>query len=149
MKKLLATTALVLSLTASTAALAASPAAQQSYMEKAIATLPKDKAEKFDDALDEAHEQNKDMYEQIHQLHQQLHDILVADTFDANAFTAKSEELRQLHDKMGANLDKAFATGAADLTPAERTKLASAMENTQAAQHAAVKKATASSTAQQ
>ena len=136
MKKLLSATALVLALTFTGTALAHSSDAADSYMEKAIAKLPPQKAQEFREAMNDAHEQNRDLYEQIHQLHVQLHDILVADKFDAEAFTAKSAELRELHEKMGTNLDKSFASSAAGLTPNERAMLAKAMDSKDAAEHA-------------
>jgi len=127
MKKILvSTTALLFCLTFSTAAMANSDGAS-SYMEKAISKLPPDKAAEFHSAMKDAHEQNKELYEQMHALHQDLHNILTADTFDKDAFLAKSREMQQLHDKVAENLDMAFASAIEPLSPKDRNMLALAM----------------------
>ncbi len=126
MKALLSITALLFALTFSVAATANSRESH-SYMEKAISRLPHDKAEAFHAVMRQAHEQNKDLYDQMHGLHQDLHNILTADTFDRDAFVAKSNEIRELHDKAAANLDAAFASAVAQLSQKERKTVALAM----------------------
>jgi len=130
MKKLLSVTTILCAISFPMAASANTAAnVPSSYVEQAISRLPADKAEEFRDRMQQAHEDNQDLYNQAHQLREDLHTILTADNFDKDAFIAKSEELRQVHNKIGANLDGAFAEGVADLTPDDRMKLARAMEH--------------------
>ncbi len=102
--------------------------APSSPMEQAISTLPQDKAQGFRDSLQSAHEENAPLYQKAQHLHAQLHDILAADNFDRNAFTAKNKELRKVHDKIHANLDDAFADGLSNLSTSDRQKLLAALE---------------------
>lgn len=110
-------------------------------MEKAISKLPHDKAEGFRDELQSAHEENENLYEQARQLHVQLHDILAADSFDRGAFNAKSQELRQLHDKIRTNLDEAFADAVSELSTSDRQTLLAALEHQEHKVHKAMKEA--------
>src|SRR5579884_2627059 len=127
MKKLITITALFCAFSLPSAALAHG-SMQSGYLEQALSTLPQEKAEDFRDAMQQAHEENKELYGQAHQLRQDMRRILTAPDFDADAFTAKSEELRQVHDQITENLDDAFAQAAEDLSPRERMKLADALE---------------------
>jgi hypothetical protein len=77
--------------------------------------------------MKEAHEQNKGLYEQMHGLHKDLHKILNANTFDKDAFIAKSKEMQQLHDKVADKLDTAFASAIEPLSQKERHMLSVAM----------------------
>jgi len=113
----------------------------RTYMEKAISTLPHDKAEEFRDTLQSAHEENDKLYEQAGQLHTQMHGILAADNFDKDAFIAKSQELRRVHDKIRTNLDEAFADAVSDLSTSQRHTLLAAMEHQGHKVHKAMKKA--------
>lgn len=97
-------------------------------MEKAISKLPPREAEDFRDTMRQAHEDNKDLYEQAKQLHWDMHNILIARDFDKDAFISKSNELRQVHEKIGMNMDQAFAEAVNDLSPRDRMQLAHAME---------------------
>ncbi len=110
-------------------------------MEKAISKLPSDKAEQFRDALQSAHEENAPLYDQAKQLHTQIHDILAADNFDRDAFNAKNQELRQVHDKIRTNLDDAFGAAVSDLSTSERQTLLTALEHQEHKVHKAVKNA--------
>jgi len=98
------------------------------FLENAISSLPSDQAEDFRDTLQQAHEDNKDLYDQARDLRKEMHDILIADEFDKDAFLAKSAQLRKVHDTIGANLDDAFADASAELSVKDRQTLASAME---------------------
>jgi len=113
----------------------ADPTGAPSYMEKAINKLPPDKAAAFHATMQEAHDNNKDLYDQMHGLHQNLHNILIASTFDKDAFIAKSREMQKLHDEVADNLDVGFASALEPLSQKERRMLAHAMTK----QHAAEK----------
>src|SRR5262249_13837015 len=89
MKKILAITALVAGLSLPGIALA-NTGAPSPYLEQALSSLPKEKAENFRDAMQQAHDENKDLYGQVHQVREDMHQLLTSDTFDQNAFTAKS-----------------------------------------------------------
>ena len=130
MKKLLSTTALLLALTFSGAASAATaPTAEpKSYFDHALGVLTKHDASAFRDTMSEAHEENRDLYEQIHQVHEDLHSILTADSFDRVAFEEKSMELRKLHNQIGKNIDQSFAAAIESLSTKERLRFADALE---------------------
>lgn len=104
--------------------------APSAYLEQALSKLPQEKAENFRDSMQQAHEENKDLYDQVQQLHEDMHKIMTADKFDEVEFASKSKELRQLHEKIAANLDEGFVHAIADLSPGERKKLARALEHT-------------------
>jgi len=128
MKKLLSIAAFLFITTFSGMALAGSDM-QSSSIEKAISKLPKQEAQEFRDTIQQAHEQNKPLYEQAQALHKDMHDIMNASgDFDEDAFVAKSSELRQVHDKIGKNLDVAFASAVAKLSEKERKMLSHTME---------------------
>jgi len=136
MKTLLSTTALLLTLGFSGAALANSDwygkegqDMNPSTMEGAICKLPKHDAAQFRDTMKEARENNKNLQEQIGDLHGELHAILTAPTFDEGAFLAKRKELQQLHDQMETNMTEAFASAVANLTQDERVTLTRAMHH--------------------
>src|ERR1700677_1729174 len=123
---LLATAFIVMQLPAYT--LAADNSPPNTPMEKAISALPHDKAETFRDSLQSAHEENEGLYKQEQQLRSQIHDILAADDFNKDAFNTKSQELRQLHDKIRTNLDEAFGDAVSNLSAAERKTLVASLE---------------------
>jgi len=128
MKKLLPIAAFLF-ITAFSGVALAGPDMQSSYMEKAISKLPKQKAQEFRDTMQQAHEENESLYKQARGLHQDMHNIMNASgTFDEDAFVAKSSELRELHEKIGENLDKAFASAVKALSEKERKMLSHNME---------------------
>lgn len=142
MKNLLTTTALLLTLSLPSLALANSEwygkegqDANPSYMEKAICKLPKDDAAQFRDAMKLARENNKDASVQIENLHGDLHAILTAKTFDMDAFIAKRKDLQQVHDKMEMNMTVAFASAVNGLSQEERVTLTRALDHEHASKH--------------
>lgn len=130
MKKLLTTTALVLSLTFSGMALAydgGDKGEHGGFMKEAFSKLPQDKAEAFRNTLKESREKNKASHEQIKKLHDELYTIMTAPTFDKKAYLAKSGEIQALKDKMHKAKTAAFATGLSNLTQEERTSVADSL----------------------
>jgi uncharacterized membrane protein len=147
MKILLSTTALLLTLGFSSAALANSDwygkegqDVTPSYMERAICKLPKTDAAQFRDTMKEAREANKPLQEQVEKLHGDLHAILTADIFNKDTFIAKRNDIQQLHDKMEANMTEAFASAVANLNQEERVTLARALSHEHAKHHVMHKK---------
>lgn len=135
MKKILSTTAILLTLSFSSAALASSEwygkegQEMPSYMEDAIGKLPKDDAAQFRDIMKDARENNKDLQAQIENLHGDLHAILTSETFDKAAFIAKRQEVQQVHNQMENNMCEAFASAVDDLTLEERVTLTRALHH--------------------
>ncbi len=133
MNKLLSTTALLLTLTFSTAAFAHDDwygkegSKEPLCTESAVSKLPPKKAAEFRENMKGAYDENKGLWAKKQQLHKELHAIIVAPDFDADAFIAKSNELRDLHDKMEANRTAAFATSLSNLNQKERISLVSGM----------------------
>lgn len=97
------------------------------YLEKALAKLPVDDADQFRDTMQQAHEKNRVLTEQIHSMHDVLDAILLAEPFDIEAFRATSAKLRDVYEKMRANMDDAFASAIAELTQKERKTILTAI----------------------
>jgi len=131
MKNLLSTTALLVVLSFSGAAIAHADGQVKdgvpSYMDEAITKLPEKDATQFRDTMKQAHEKNMAISSQVHALHDDIDGIMVAKTFDKEAFLAKSEKLREVYQEMRTNTDEAFASAAAQLSQKERKTLATAM----------------------
>jgi len=134
MKNLYSTTALLLALSIASAPFTYANAHEKdghngvpSYLEGAIAKLPKKDAAQFRNTMQQAHKKNMAIANQIHMLHDELDAILIAEPFDKEAFRAKSKELRQVYETMRANMDDAFAAAAAQLSQEERKELVAAM----------------------
>jgi len=131
MKLLLSATALTLLLTVSAPAFADSDwhgKSDHAPMEAALSKLPAADAAKFRDAMKQSHDQDKALYDQTRTIHEELKKLLAADTFDKDAYLAKSKELSQVYDTMHANMASAFANAASQLTPDERKTLAANLQ---------------------
>ena len=126
MKKLLTTTALVLSLSFSGLAYA-NDGPHGGFMKEVLSKLPAEKADAFRNILKEGREKNAGLREQTKKLHDELYTIITAPKFNKTTFLAKKEELRTLHDKMAKSKDAAFANALAGLTQEERTSVADGM----------------------
>ena len=142
MKTLLSTTALLLTLGFSSAALAHSEwygkegqDGSASYMEGAIHKLPKDDAAQFRDTMKAARDSNKPLQDQIEKLHGELHDILTAPTFDKTEFLARRNEIQQLHGQMETNMVMAFASAVSELSQEERVTLTRALHREHTKHH--------------
>jgi len=142
MKKLLSTTAIILTLSFSSTALANSDwygkegqDANPSCMENALGKLPKDDAAQFRTTMKAARENNKALEEQIGNLHGDLHAILTAPTFDKDAFLAKRKDIQQLHNQMETNMTVAFASAVDGLSQEERVTLTRALHHEHAKHH--------------
>jgi uncharacterized membrane protein len=130
MKNILSTTAILIALSLSGAAVAHTDQKDKennAYIEQAIAKLPADDAAQFRDTMKPAHEKNIAIYNKIHDLHDDMDDIMVAEPFDKDAFLAKSKQLREVYETMRKNTDDAFATALTQLSQDERKTLATAM----------------------
>ena len=99
------------------------------YMNDALSQLPKQKAADFRDTMSAAQENNKDLQEQLYRLHDSLHAILVAPTFDRDAFLNKRAEIQRVHDQMETNRTEAFASAVSDLSQQERMTLTRALHH--------------------
>lgn len=108
---------------------------KQGFLEQALSGLPQDKAQNFEDTMQQAHDANKDLYSQSHKLHEDMHNLLTADKFDQKAFDAKSKELRQVKEKIEKNLDDAFAKAASKLSQSDRQQLADSLKSAYEARH--------------
>ena len=135
MKKLLTTTALMLSLAFSGMAYAHDDShgkdghdGRPPFMD----VLPKDKAAQFHDIMKQAHDKNMELVDQMHKLREERRAILTAPEFDKDAYLTKSEELTKfresMHKEMKANMKEAFATALGNLSQKERQAVAASME---------------------
>lgn len=76
------------------------------------------------EAMQKAHEGNKELFEQIGTKQNELEEILKAPAFDKDAFLAKTGEIQEIHQKMMRARDEAFASVASQLTAEERASFA-------------------------
>jgi len=134
-KKLLSTTALILTLAFSGMAYADhdwNGKGEHDGRPSFADVLPKDKAEQFHATMQQAHEKNLVLIDKMHQLREERRSILTAPKFDKEAFLAKSAELAKfretLHDQIRTNMKEAFATAVSTLSQEERQALAASME---------------------
>ena len=135
MKRLLSTTALILSLSLSGMAYAYNGAdgkeGHHGFMQGALSKLPQDKAEAFRNTLKQAREKNTATHEQMKKLHDQLYTIMAAPTFDKKAYLAKNAEIQGLKEKMQKTRSAAFAMALGNLTQEERTSVADSFRDMQ------------------
>lgn len=130
MKRLLSTTALVLSLSLSGMAYAndAPDGGRHGFMQGALSKLPQDKADAFRNTLKQAREKNTETHDQMKKLHDQLYTIMTAPTFDKKAYIAKNGEIQALQEKMQKSRNAAFANALSSLTQEERTSVADSLK---------------------
>ncbi len=137
MKKLLSTTALVLTL-----ALAGHAYANDGWHDKgngdgdgagfyqgALSKLPEAKATEFKATMKAAFDKNTPVFEQMKKTRDELKDISTAEKFDKGAFLAKTAELNKERDQMRSTFDEARADALGKLTQDERKTLAEAMHD--------------------
>ena len=129
MNKLLSTTALAVTLALCGVAYADMPPPPPPPFEEALSKLPDKDAAAFRDTMKQSHEKDKALFDQMHKLHEDLRAIIVAPTFDKDAFIAKNKELDELHHKMHAHMTAALATALSALTPDERKTFAESMHH--------------------
>jgi len=131
MKKLLTTTALVLSITVSGIAYANAGdkggRGEPAFMTEALAKLPAAKAEAFRTSMKKSHEGKKEEFGDIKKLHEEMKNILTAEKFDKVAYIAKGKEIQDKQEKMHAARTEAFANAVATLSQSERKTLADAL----------------------
>ncbi|MCB2082135.1 MAG: periplasmic heavy metal sensor [Hyphomicrobiales bacterium] len=135
MKKLLATTAIILALGA-TSVLAEGGEDDfcphkggkfRDFMEhrqEALSKLPEEKAQLIRDTLKGLREGRREGRDEGKKLHDELRDILTAPEFDKTAFLAKSDEIHAFMGSMHQEHQKAIADLAAQLNAEERKVLA-------------------------
>ncbi len=85
--------------------------------------LPKEKRELYHETMKKVYEDNKDEFSEMHKLHKQLHNVLKAETFDADAFTSLSGQIEQVHNKIHKARTDALASIADQFTPKERVMI--------------------------
>lgn len=142
MKKLLSTTALVLTMAFSGAAFAHSEWYGKEgqddkpyYMDHALSKLPAEKSAEFRQTMKDSAEENKSYKEQIYKLHNELHVILTAPDFDKHAFISKRQELQKIHEEMEENKTEAFASAVSELSQNERMTLTRALDHDRKRHH--------------
>lgn len=128
MKKLLATTAMVLALTAGAAyAEYGAPKGPPPHVKEALAKLSDDKADLVGDTLRQMHESGQEDRQKIKALHEELKTILTATTFSETAFLAKTKEIDAYMAAKHQKNHLAIAELASQLTQDERKVLADIM----------------------
>lgn len=142
MKKLLTTTAIILSLAVSSVSLAYADVGAEKgehrgghFMEEAIAKLPEQAANEFRDTMKQAHEKTKATHAKIKKLHEELDALLVAENFDKAAFLAKTKEMQKIEEKAHASMSEAFATAVSKLSLGDRKTLSDAMKEEREKHH--------------
>jgi Spy/CpxP family protein refolding chaperone len=88
------------------------------------AHLPEAKRQLLHETMKAAFEKNKGLFDQMHKLHEKMHDVLKAETFNPQAFTAVSAQIEKLHDRVHKIRTDAFASIATQFTPEEREMVA-------------------------
>ena len=146
MNNLLATTALVVTLTLSTmvsaqqqpvkapvapapvaaakpamtAAVPANAQAPRNRFEQVMAQLPPEKAKMYRDAGQKMREKNKPIFDQIGKLQQELSVIRTAAKFDKSAFVAKNAEIEKAYGKMRSNTSEIAVAMLSEFSESER-----------------------------
>lgn len=108
---------------------------QGQHAHEVFSKLPKDSAMLIRHVMEKAFQDNKNLMAQGKKLHKELLAVLTVDNFDAAAYTAKQQEIQQLHDKIKTNMSAAFASALAQLSPADRKIIADGMAQHEAWHH--------------
>ena len=118
MKKLLATTAMVILMTGSLA-MADSGMGKHRFEEQLSKFSPATQ-ELIKSSWKDGKEERKASFEQIKSLHKELDAIIAAETFDKAAFAAKHQQINALKDKMDASRTERMAELFAQLSQKDR-----------------------------
>lgn len=118
MKKLLATTAMVILMTGSLAM--AEPGMGKHRFEEQLSKFSPATQELIKSSWKEGKEERKASFEQMKSLHEELDAIITAEKFDKAAFTAKQQQLDALKDKMDASRTERMAELFAQLSQKDR-----------------------------
>ena len=108
---------------------ASAPASKDTQKEKAehdSALLPPEKAKLYNQAMQKAVDENKDLRDQIRKAHEETDEILTAEKFDKTAFLAKAAELDKLYAKMRDKTNAAFISVVETFTQEDRKILVKA-----------------------
>lgn len=134
MKKLLTTSALLLTLTMGTALAhdgmggnKGEHRGMRHHMEEVLQKLPEDKADLIKKTMETSREKNKAQFEQLRTIGKDIRAILVAPTFDKDAYLAKVKEAEAIRQAAAAERHKTFADIATQLNQEERKTLAELM----------------------
>lgn len=123
MRKLLITSALALALVTGTADMAASKDFRgewKAHFEEQLTKLPEDKRALVKESFEEGREAHKASREQMKALHEEVKAILLAPTFDKEAYLAKNKEITALRSSLHNQRAERLAELASKLTPEER-----------------------------
>lgn len=126
MKRLLATSALILTLAAGAAQAGEGECKHglkgmfKEQVEETLAKLPEDKATLFRDTMKGVKEQNKVKWEQLRTLREEKKAIVSAPTFDKDAYLAKTKEIQGIMGEMFTARNAAIADVLSQLTAEER-----------------------------
>jgi len=132
MKKLLATSLMVLTLGANTAFAEAPEGkgtgggweARKAEMEATLAKLPKEKADLVRASMEKQREAGKDRREKVRTLFKEAQDIMTADKFDKQAYLAKMKEINDLQTASHQARAESIADVASQLNADERRIMA-------------------------
>jgi len=95
---------------ANSASSSSSKSAQKEKVQMDSAKLSPEKAKLYNDTMQKAIDDNKEVREQIHKAFQEADNIMTAEKFDKAAFLAKAKELDQLYAKMRDKNNEAFVS---------------------------------------
>lgn len=130
MKKLFATSAIILALATGTAeakGMGCWHGGMHKRMEEALSQLPKEKADMVRDTMDKSHGTNKAKWEQLRALRKEKRALVVAPTFDKEAYLAKVKQIQDLMMDSHTSGSAAFADALAQLNQEERQTLMDAL----------------------
>lgn len=131
MKKLLATSAIILALVSTSGIAQAKEwgrhGGMHKHIEETLAKLPEDKANLFRDTMKKVREENQGQREKLRTIGQEIKDIVNAPEFDKNAYLAKTHEAQVIFGEMGAKRSAAFADVLSQLNQDERKIIVEAM----------------------
>ena len=85
--------------------------------------LSDEKRKLLHDTMKKVFEQDKKQIEEMQALHKEMHNVLAAETFDAQKFTSLSAKIESLHEKIHKDRVRAFASIAGQFTPEERVMI--------------------------
>jgi Spy/CpxP family protein refolding chaperone len=134
MKKLLATTALILTLNIGGVALAqpdghagGGHGFPPPQLQEAIAKLPADKAKLVTDTMKQMHEKRKAGWEGMKAKRDEMRTLMLAEPFDKAAYLAKAAEVEDARHANATAMHQTIADLAGQLTAEERKTLLDAM----------------------
>lgn len=95
---------------------------------KLHASLPPEKQQILEEAMESAFSKNRDMFREIKQAREETLQILSAPTFDAKAYDASLNKISTLYQQRKERMSKAIKKLAKSFTPQERAALAELLD---------------------